>query len=141
MSVITISREFGSVGDDIGERIAQGLGYHFVDKEFIGDLLSQYGLVNFESEFETPPSFWEGFNAQRGQRRGAMVSMLNRVVQAVACHGDVVIQGRSGFAMLRGGCRRSPCTNVGASLCPRRTRDDPKADDSRAGSGVRERWR
>ena len=102
MSVITISREFGSVGDDIGERIAQGLGYHFVDKEFIGDLLSQYGLVNFESEFETPPSFWEGFNAQRGQRRGAMVSMLNRVVQAVARHGDVVIQGRSGFAILGG---------------------------------------
>jgi cytidylate kinase len=102
MSVITISREFGSVGDDIGERIARGLGYHFVDKAFIGDLLSQYGLVNFEKAFETPPGFWEGFNAQRGQQRDAMVNMLNRVVEAVARHGDVVIQGRSGFAILGG---------------------------------------
>ena len=33
MSVITISREFGCVGDDMGERIAHGLGYHFVGKE------------------------------------------------------------------------------------------------------------
>ena len=102
MSVITISREFGNVGDDIGERIAQGLGYHFVDKEFIADLLRQYGLVNFDREFETPPGFWEGFNTQRGHYRDAMVNMLNRVVEAVASHGDVVIQGRSGFAILGG---------------------------------------
>ena len=31
-----------------------------------------------------------------------MVSVLNQVVQAVACHGDVVIRGRSGFAILGG---------------------------------------
>ena len=56
MSVITISREFGNVGDDIGERIAQALGYHFVDKEFVGPVLSQYGLINFDSESD-PPAF------------------------------------------------------------------------------------
>ena len=31
-----------------------------------------------------------------------MVSVLNQVVQAVARHGDVVIRGRSGFAILGG---------------------------------------
>ena len=100
MSVITISREFGSVGDDIGARIAERLGYHFVDKEFIGALLREYGLINFEKEFETPQGFWEAFNSQRGKRRDQMVDMLNRVVQAVARHGDAVIQGRSGYAIL-----------------------------------------
>jgi cytidylate kinase len=100
MSVITISREYGSVGDDMGERIAHGLGYHFVGKEFISALLSEYGLVSFDTEFETLPGFWEGFNTQRGKRRNIMVDMLNQVVQAVARHGDVVIQGRSGFAIL-----------------------------------------
>lgn len=102
MSVITISREFGSVGDDIGARVARRLGYHLVDKEFIGALLREYGLLNFEKEFETPQGFWDAFNVQRGQRRDAMVEMLNKVVRGVARHGDVVIQGRSGFAILAG---------------------------------------
>jgi cytidylate kinase len=100
MPVITISREFGSVSDDIGARIAERLGYHFVDKEFIGTLLREYGLIDFEKEFETPQGFWDAFNMQRGKRRDLMVGMLNRVVQAVARHGNAVIQGRSGFAIL-----------------------------------------
>lgn len=100
MSVITISREFGSEGDDIAKGVAQTLGYHFVDKEFIGALLSQYGLVEFDREYEALPGFWEKFNAQRGARRDVMVNMLDQVVRAVAQHGDVVILGRSGFAIL-----------------------------------------
>jgi cytidylate kinase len=100
MSVITISREFGSEGDYIAKGVAQTLGYHFVNQEFIGDLLSQYGLVEFDREYDSLPSFWEKFNAQRGVRRDVMVNMLNQVVRAVAQHGDVVILGRSGFAIL-----------------------------------------
>jgi cytidylate kinase len=100
MSVITISREFGSEGDDIAKRITQTLGYHFVDQEFIGTLLSQYGLIEFDREYETLPGFWEKFNAQRETRRDVMVDMLNRVMRAVAHHGDVVILGRSGFEVL-----------------------------------------
>jgi cytidylate kinase len=102
MSVITISREIGSEGDYVAERIAQTLGYHFVDKEFIGALLSQYGVVEFDKEYDTQPGFWEKFNEQREKRRDVMVDMLNQVVRAVAQHGDVVILGRSGFAVLEG---------------------------------------
>ena len=100
MSVITISREFGSVGDDFGERIAQALGYHCLCKEEIVALLSQYGMVEFGREYEIRPGFWEGLISQRDQRRSEMVAMLNQVVQAVAQHGNMVIQGRSGFAVL-----------------------------------------
>jgi HD-like signal output (HDOD) protein len=45
MSVITISRDFGSEGEYIAEKIAQTLGYHLVDKEFFTTVLNQYGLV------------------------------------------------------------------------------------------------
>lgn len=100
MSVITISREFGSEGDYIAERVAQTLGYHYIDKQFIGTVLGQYGVVEFDEEYETLPSFWEKFNAQRETRRDVMVSMLYQVMRAVAQHGDVVILGRSGFAVL-----------------------------------------
>lgn len=100
MAVVTISREFGSGGQRVAEKVAQALGYHLVDKQFIGTVLSQYGLVEFGKEYETLPGFWEKFDAQREKRRDVMVNMLNQVVRAVAHHGDVVILGRSGFTVL-----------------------------------------
>jgi cytidylate kinase len=100
MAVITISREFGSGGEALAKSVAQRLGYHFVDKEFIGALLSQYGMVEFDREYDQTPGFWEKFNAYRGQRRDQMAAMLNQVLKAVARHGNVVILGRSGFAVL-----------------------------------------
>lgn len=102
MSVITVSREYGSGGEILARSVTQRLGYHFVDKEFIGALLSQYGLVEFDREYDQIPGFWEKFNAYRGQRRDQMVNMLNQVLRAVARHGNVVILGRSGFAVLGG---------------------------------------
>jgi cytidylate kinase len=101
MAVITISREVGSVGHDFGGRVAQALGYHFVDKEFIAGLLEQYGMVEFGTEYETRPGFWESITSSRDRRRSEIVGLLNQVVQGVAHHGDVVIQGRSGFAVLQ----------------------------------------
>jgi cytidylate kinase len=100
MSVITISREFGSEGDSIAQKVAQTLDYHFVDQKFIGIILSQYGYVEFDKEYATLPTFWERFDAQREKQRDVMVSMLNRVIQAVAQHGNVVLLGRSGFEVL-----------------------------------------
>lgn len=102
MSVITISREFGSEGDTIAQKAAQTLGYHFVDRKFIGTILGQYGYVEFDKEYESLPTFWERFDAQRDKQRDLMVNMLNQVIQAVAQHGNVVILGRSGFEVLGG---------------------------------------
>ena len=102
MSVITISREFGSLGDDIARGVAQTLGYHFVDKQFFGTILGQYGYVEFDKEYQTLPGFWERFDAQKEKHREVTVTMLNRVIQVVAYHGNVVILGRSGFEVLGG---------------------------------------
>ena len=102
MSVITISRDFGSEGGTIARKAAQSLGYHFVDQEFIGTILGQYGYVEFDEEYKNLPSFWERFDAEREKQREVMVTMLNQVIQAVAHHGNVVILGRSGFEVLRG---------------------------------------
>lgn len=102
MSVITISREFGSEGDMIAHQVAQSLHYHFVDKKFIGNVLGQYGYVEFDKEYATLPTFWERFDAQREKQRDLMADMLNRVIQAVANHGNVVILGRVGFEVLGG---------------------------------------
>ena len=102
MSVITISREFGSGGDAIAHRVAQALDHHFVDQAFIGTILGQYGYVEFDKEFATLPTFWERFDAQKEKTRDVMADMLNRVIKTVAHHGNVVILGRSGFEVLGG---------------------------------------
>lgn len=102
MSVITISREFGSEGDLIASQVAQTLDHHFVDQKLIGVLLGQYGYVEFDKEYATLPTFWERFDAQREKHRDETVNMLNRVIQAVARHGNVVLLGRSGFEVLGG---------------------------------------
>ena len=100
MSVVNISRDFGSKGDYIAEKIAKVLGYHFVDKEFFAAVLSEYGLVEFDVEYDARPGFWEKLNEQRYERRDEVVDMLNRTIRAVAQHGNVVILGRSGFEVL-----------------------------------------
>jgi cytidylate kinase len=102
MVVITISRQYGSEGDRIAEKVAQALGYSLVDKTLLGSLLGQYGLVEFDKEYDVLPGFRDKFSAQKSQRRDQMVAMLNRIVRAIAQRGSVVIVGRSGFAVLQG---------------------------------------
>ncbi len=98
MSVITISRELGSEGSYIARKTAQKLGYRLVDKKVIEGILGQYGLIHFDEEYESAPGLWERFDAARERT----IDMLNRVIRAVAHHGNVVILGRGSFAVLNG---------------------------------------
>jgi len=102
MSVITVSRDYGSEGDSIAQKAAKTLGYHFVDLKFIGTIIGQYGYVEFAKEYKNLPTFWERFDFEREKHRDVMFDLLNRVIQALASHGNVVILGRSGFEVLRG---------------------------------------
>jgi cytidylate kinase len=102
MTVITISREFASGGSSIAQKVAQTLGYHFVDKDTIGRVLSQYGLPEFKEEYDAaPPNFWARFDAPRMERREVMVNLLNQTLLALARHGNAVIVGRCGYVVLK----------------------------------------
>jgi len=102
MTTITISRDFGSGGHDIAQKTAQMLGFHYVDKDLIATILSQYGFVDFNEAYNTIPNFWDRIDSQKEGRRELMVTMLNRVILALAFHGNVVILGRGSFAVLNG---------------------------------------
>jgi cytidylate kinase len=102
MAVVTISREFGSLGSLVAEGAARTLGYHLADKGTIEAVLKDYGLVQFGDEYQHIPGFWERFDAQRREQRQHHITMLNNVICALARHGDVVIVGRGGFAVLAG---------------------------------------
>lgn len=49
MAVITISRQFGSGGDEIADRICELLGYHHFDKSLIEQAAAEAGLSESEA--------------------------------------------------------------------------------------------
>ena len=44
MSMITISRQVGSLGTEIARGVAEKLNYEYVDKEKIGKILADFGV-------------------------------------------------------------------------------------------------
>jgi cytidylate kinase len=96
MPVITISREIGSLGDSIAEKIAQRLGYQLIDKSIIEKIFLQYGMIDFIEVYEQT-GFWARFNPQRPE----MIKLLNQIILGMAAHGQVVLLGRAGFALLK----------------------------------------
>jgi len=98
MSVITISRQIGSHGSEIGRKVADLLGYHLVDKKVLEKIFVDYGIINFEKMYESKPGLWERVE----DMHLGLSDFLKRVLMAVAHRGNVVIVGRGSFAVLQG---------------------------------------
>lgn len=104
MAVITISREAGSGGTYIAEKVAERLGYHFADRSMAVAVMEEYGYSHFEQEFDSTSSFRLDL-VRSGQERPELrpiIDLLPQVSLALAHHGDVVILGRGSFAVLGG---------------------------------------
>ena len=99
MSVITVSRQLGSLGGFVAERAARDLGYHLVDKGTLEAMLNEYGIGRFE-EFGRMPGFWERMDPEKAGIRHNVLDMAAECMRAIARHGDAVIVGRGGFAVL-----------------------------------------
>jgi cytidylate kinase len=48
MAVITISRQYGSPGNEIAVRVCEILGYHYFDKRLMAQVASEVGLSEQE---------------------------------------------------------------------------------------------
>jgi cytidylate kinase len=97
MPAITISREIGSLGDTIAEQTAKHLGYALVDKNLIEKIFRQFGFVDFNETY-AESGFWARFDPHRTE----MVHLLNRIIETLVFHGNVIVLGRGGFALLKG---------------------------------------
>ena len=53
MPVITISREIYSEGRYIGEKLAEVLGYHFVDKSTMEKVFAEHSIVQLSEVYIT----------------------------------------------------------------------------------------
>lgn len=96
MAVITISREFGSQGGTIAERVAETLGYTLVTKHTFEKILRQYGLVQLDDLYKS-----SGFWAQLDSTNQDLIVRLNTIILGFAKLDNMVILGRGGFAVLR----------------------------------------
>jgi cytidylate kinase len=101
MAILTISREYGSGGREIGRRVAERLGYRYVDKERLFQDLekvgARWGKVARELD-EVCPTVWERYD---WQYRG-YVAQVESLILDYAAGDRVVIIGRGGSFLLQG---------------------------------------
>ena len=128
MAVITISRQYGSGGDQIASRVCQMLGYRYFDKRLIASVAAETGIsgedvVDYSEEQHQVQSFLGRlFNRARpvGEvrvwredslgERTAEIEQLDQeraagfvqlAIEKAYLQGNVVIVGRGGQAILK----------------------------------------
>jgi cytidylate kinase len=101
MAILTISREFGSGGSEIGQAVARDLGYDYVDKARILNELHAVGK-NWEkwaeSMDEHRPTIWEKYDwSFRG-----FGALIQGTILEYAMKSQVVLMGRGANFLLKG---------------------------------------
>jgi cytidylate kinase len=99
MAIITISRQIGSLGDQIAKAAAEKLGYEYVEKSQISSVLSGLGfsLADIDKYDEKKPSIWQSLTTQKE----LLVCLFRAAVYELASRDNVVIVGRGGQVILR----------------------------------------
>jgi cytidylate kinase len=97
MAVLTFSREFGSDGDVIARRVSEALGYKYIDKDIIEEVLVKYGLVAFADLYDSEHGLWGRFDSEKKR----IVTMLEKAIKTFARLDNCVIVGRGAFVVLQ----------------------------------------
>jgi cytidylate kinase len=128
MAVVTISRRFGSGGDEIAGRVCELLGYRYFEKALMAQVATEMGLaegeiVDFSEDtyemrsflerlFRTPRKITQ-LEAIPEDRPGSVIAVVEKLdeahsialvqstIQAASHEGNVVIVGRGGQAILK----------------------------------------
>jgi cytidylate kinase len=119
--VITVSRQYGSSGDDIASRVSVILGYRYFDKALMAEVASDVGLsrdevVDFSEDQHRVYGFLDRLFAGPWQESGLrvpggpgqplpeaeLINLVEGIVRAACKQDDIVIVGRGGQALLRG---------------------------------------
>lgn len=122
--VITIGRQFGSGGRELGRRLADALGYNYYDRELLCEAARREGVSEdlFVSHDEKAPSFFSGlfptsfgYGAMTGYgatgigKSEAVYQMQADAIRSIAQNESAVIVGRTADYTLRDFPR---CVNI-----------------------------
>ncbi len=111
MKIITISREFGSGGRELGKRLAEALGFSYYDREIISAIAEEVGLSEdfvahtLEKNVSSggfPLTFSRTLSLNHlGEVSAPMLlAKQHKVIRELAQKGDCVVVGRSADVVL-----------------------------------------
>lgn len=126
MAVVTISRQYGSGGDEVASRVCELLGYRYFDKRMMAQVASEAGLsskdvIDSPEDRHQATSFlerlfgrkvseaWVTTDEVSGDRIVEMteldskrfIAVVRSLIQTACEQGNVVILGRGGQAVLK----------------------------------------
>jgi cytidylate kinase len=96
ISVITVSREFGSQGEEISEELAKELGFLLLNRTAISRLLSPYGVE--ESAFD---SIDENFSGRFSELKKKYIGLMHDVLLDLTKKERFILLGRGGQFIFR----------------------------------------
>ena len=110
-NIITVSREFGSGGRELGKRLADELGYRYYDREIVMALSEQTGmdpnfldrqLENSSARVRYPIHFAQSFSQMAAVSDTAMhiLSLETKLIRELAAKDDCIFVGRAADALL-----------------------------------------
>lgn len=100
MSIVAISQTLGSLGDDIGRRLARVLAYDFADREILRQAAERFGEdpVGLHHATEDRPTLWERVaHAERRPR-----AYVEAIIWEMAAQDRVVLVDRGSPFVLQG---------------------------------------
>ena len=110
MKIITVSREFGSGGRELGKRLSDCLGWPYYDREIISAVARRNALDEGYVEDALEQGDFRGVPLTIGRTFAYLPSMPHdsrqllqeqrRVLRALAAHGDCRIVGRNADLIL-----------------------------------------
>lgn len=108
--IVTISREFGSGGREIGKRLAEELGFAYYDKEIITEIAKQTGMTeeyiqNISEKGVYPYTFqfartFSMSSVLQANQTDVLVAQ-QKVLKEIASKGNCVIVGRGANVILQ----------------------------------------
>lgn len=111
MSIITINREFGSGGRELGKRLSDALGFAYYDKEIIAAVAKKLSMDEGYLERATERGIFSQIplTFSRTLTRFSLASVndsyllaqQHKIIKELAVKGDCVIVGRGADAVLR----------------------------------------
>ena len=133
MSIVAVSDTVGSLGTEIGRKVAAILGYEFANREIISKAAERFGegVVELTHATEEKPTLWERLTDT--QRR--YTTYVEAIMLEMAARDSVVLVGRASTVILKSvpyarcgsasalpsACARNGSNSTWGSLTPQRS--------------------
>ena len=109
-NIVTISREFGSGGREVGKRLADELGYAYYDREILTALAVETGMDEDYVSHKLDQGSFRGYPVTFARTFSQIPSICNttvhllsaqhKLIKELATKGDCVIVGRAADSIL-----------------------------------------